>query len=791
MPTIDTSHPPSLASSDDSDSYSLASDDSSRSSISSSSSALYGSGAEFDPATSCDPDNSLPRLILRKPISRSTLNPAWREFFCDAFTPPPITPLSSIPLEIPDRSLPPPLHDVPNFPSGDHFGTPPPDTFRIWSNNVKGLSAANGFATLHELCLTLQHHDVSVLAFQETNLDFTQHWMREAIHDILKEHFGNARLVTATSCIPAPNSWKPGGVALAVLGPWADAIVRTESDDLGRWCTATFSGSDNSSFTILNAYNCVKTTLKQSGRGTVFAQQWRLLRLSGILHPNPRQQFITDLMADLKQRRSNGETLLLVGDFNERLGDDPKLMASIATSFCLADPHSSSHGSASDVPTYIRGQKRLDYCLLDVPLLDHVTACGINLFNEIYHSDHRALFIDLSLRLFLRARLPPVSPADFRFISTRSPDVSKFVNAVHDHLTHNNAFEQFDDFSASVSTASKPWEKANKIDEILGQAFTTAERKCYKRPRPAWSEKLYLASLQVRYWRTALTARRTGVDHTLILSELAALIWSPDPTPPSPRNLRALQSRTRAAECALRRIRLVALAERKIFLEDLRERIALRTKTSQTTREAALQNVTRQLQDTKRFSRIKRALDPVRPTQLTKVEVVYESSHLHPVTGKTVTIRKVETVDTRRALEKCIIDRNQRHFAQALGTPFTRRPFSYIGSANNFNVYNDADGNPIEVPDDCFVETHTILDILKDHAAHPPPHGHLRWTLTHLSLPSFTGGNRLLLPRVADTSVCTRPLLRLISTPATNFMTLLPTLHMLLPPKQKPRLFFV
>jgi hypothetical protein len=135
-----------------------------------------------------------------------------------------------------------------------------------------------------------------------------------------------------------------------------------------------------------------------------------------------------------------------VGDFNESLGDDPKLLASITSSFCLADPHSSRHGAASDVPTYIRGRKRLDYCLLDVLLLDHVIACGINLFNEIYHSDHRAVLIDVRLCLFLKAQLPPVSPSDFRFISTRSRDVSKFVNAVDDHLTHNNAFAKFETF---------------------------------------------------------------------------------------------------------------------------------------------------------------------------------------------------------------------------------------------------------------------------------------------------------------------------------------------------------
>jgi hypothetical protein len=36
-------------------------------------------------------------------------------------------------------------------------------------------------------------------------------------------------------------------------------------------------------------------------------------------------------------------------------------------------------------------------------------------------------------------------------------------------------------------------------------------------------------------------------------------------------------------------------------------------------------------------------------------------------------------------------------------------------------LYQDAQGNPIEVPDDCFTETHTILDILREQAADPPP----------------------------------------------------------------------
>jgi endonuclease/exonuclease/phosphatase family metal-dependent hydrolase len=98
--------------------------------------------------------------------------------------------------------------------------------------------------------------------------------------------------------------------------------------------------------------------------------------------PNPRQRFIANLRRDIKTRIRNQEAIILVGDFNERLGDDPNLLASICGEFDLFDVHAYQHGDASMVPTYIRGSKRLDYCLLSPQLAPLVLASGINLFNQ-------------------------------------------------------------------------------------------------------------------------------------------------------------------------------------------------------------------------------------------------------------------------------------------------------------------------------------------------------------------------------------------------------------------------
>jgi hypothetical protein len=93
--------------------------------------------------------------------------------------------------------------------------------------------------------------------------------------------------------------------------------------------------------------------------------------------------------------------------------------------------------------------------------------------------------------------------------------------------------------------------------------------------------------------------------------------------------------------------------------------------------------------------------------------------HIHPVTGKRHTFTDLTTVDIRKELETAIINRNQRHFAQAEGTPITVPPLRFINSDSEFNVYKDVADNDVVLPDIAFIETTTVLDILKERAKNP------------------------------------------------------------------------
>jgi len=240
---------------------------------------------------------------------------------------------------------------------------------RVWFNNVNTLSTHNDFSALHELLTELKFYKISIIALQETNIDWTQYKIRDKCGEIFREHFGNAHVVTSTSSIKAPNTWKPGGTLLAVVGPWSTRVLDSGTDELGRWTWIKLQGREQESITIYNVYNVCKNAIGRAGPATAFAQQWHLLRLAGNKTPDPRKQCISDLKLLIQEHQKNPGKILIVGDINEELGTDPSGFASICANYNLADIHAHFHPDDNDLVTYIRGSKRVDYAMASHTLL--------------------------------------------------------------------------------------------------------------------------------------------------------------------------------------------------------------------------------------------------------------------------------------------------------------------------------------------------------------------------------------------------------------------------------------
>ena len=112
---------------------------------------------------------------------------------------------------------------------------------------------------------------------------------------------------------------------------------------------------------MLTAYNVPQDT--PAGDGTLNAQQTSLYLLDGEVDPNPRKNFICDLHTLVKATKDNNQDLILMGDFNEVVGDDPKMMAKVLMAGNLTDVHAHKHGQAH-IATYIRGRRQVDYCFV-------------------------------------------------------------------------------------------------------------------------------------------------------------------------------------------------------------------------------------------------------------------------------------------------------------------------------------------------------------------------------------------------------------------------------------------
>jgi endonuclease/exonuclease/phosphatase family metal-dependent hydrolase len=80
--------------------------------------------------------------------------------------------------------------------------------------------------------------------------------------------------------------------------------------------------------------------------------------------------------------------IILTGDFNELVGDNPHGMAKVLAAGGLTDACSHQH-SIVDKTTYTRGTTRLDYVFVTPRLADHILRRGYEPFHARIASDHK------------------------------------------------------------------------------------------------------------------------------------------------------------------------------------------------------------------------------------------------------------------------------------------------------------------------------------------------------------------------------------------------------------------
>jgi endonuclease/exonuclease/phosphatase family metal-dependent hydrolase len=274
-------------------------------------------------------------------------------------------------------------HLLTNDPVGDPLDeVPNQDTTRIYFQNLNGLGWTKDGGKWPYICDTLAGIQVDVACFSEINTDTNRYEIRRKMETVSRRQFDHSQIVSSTSKFPTTTSYKPGGTAIMTCGTITSTVQSHSRDRMGRWTSIRLTTSPTQHIRIISAYQ-VCPEIRTGSNSAASQQQAQLISeeaCSSNRRRSPREAFKQDLQSFIQQCQSNGDDIILVGDFNEEMTSEQSGMYNLAAACGLTDLFAVRLGTSTYPATYQRGPRRIDYALITPRLLNHVHAAGYDPF---------------------------------------------------------------------------------------------------------------------------------------------------------------------------------------------------------------------------------------------------------------------------------------------------------------------------------------------------------------------------------------------------------------------------
>jgi hypothetical protein len=99
------------------------------------------------------------------------------------------------------------------------------------------------------------------------------------------------------------------------------------------------------------------------------------------------------------------------------------------------------HPDMDEPNTHIRGSKRIDYIFGTHRVTRNCNRAGILTFGIGYHSDHRALFIDIAIENILSTKVSTIDSITARKLIQATPrERQLFIQTVNEYLKNQNIY---------------------------------------------------------------------------------------------------------------------------------------------------------------------------------------------------------------------------------------------------------------------------------------------------------------------------------------------------------------
>jgi hypothetical protein len=464
---------------------------------------------------------------------------------------------------------------------------------------------------------------------------------------------------------------------MQTVGNATGRILSQSHDKWGRWVSQTFQGSVGRTITMVSAYQVV-TNIAKSGSTTAATQQYSLL-VYDQQEPTkaPRVAFRRDLKHYLQTCRNRGDELIVVGDFNEAVGEELDGMLGVVQGLGLIDLMGARHGY--ELPaTYARGRKCLDYGFATPVIGEALEACGYESFGNRFSSDHRAYFFDFDIGRLFGTQIQKLTKFEPRLLhSTNAKQVTSYLRRMHAIMTSCNAYAR----GKQLTNPGRRDAFADRLDSDVLNGSLVSERSLPVFHTPEWSKELAEARVRVSMFQKFLSCTNHGRPYPQTLLDQFPHLC---PDTPIPSGKDVCQSHLAGARQIVKTIVEDSFSQRDL---EFRSRIA-KLESSDAPKDRAHARILRQMIGKERKKHMFRKLKQLRnsggATGVTRIEVPVQADQ----DPKQCT--EWSSVDIPSEVLAHLQTRNRKHFGQAHGTPFTVPPlFDDLGFCGDTPAADD------------------------------------------------------------------------------------------------------
>jgi hypothetical protein len=183
--------------------------------------------------------------------------------------------------------------------------------------------------------------------------------------------------------------------------------------------------------------------------------------------------------------------------------------------------------------TYSRGKKRLDYILVSSSIAATVLKSGLLPYNSVFHSDHRACYIDIDSKALFKSQTHNIeTPCRHGLQLTDPRKVEQYNDTLHDHLEYHKIVNKYRDLHhlAELGVWTEEYTLTyEKVDRLNTEGMRFADKMAGTKHTNKfdWSPPLIQAVQAVWYWQLLLNRSKGHLVAQSTIDQTRAAAGSP------------------------------------------------------------------------------------------------------------------------------------------------------------------------------------------------------------------------------------------------------------------------